>query len=618
MSPSPILIFLILGVVQKPIAQATVFVPNCSLPQISTNFVAGPNIRGTLSILWNCLSIIVLCAWNIQHLNIPSRRPYSDPSGNKHGWFRRSWWGLIDTATALRWMALTIVVPEYIMGKALSERLAAASSLMSLRSQFDEEMEMVHAYVMNMDGYYLDFSDLEFSGAKDSKINSPGSIGLTSTLVDYSGVHFSGLQVDKHSGLHQDVVKESNKLGKDCLAVSPNSKAAKDNKISIIEEGSSKDNNRGIVRSFESVCEAKAHVEKMPAPASANHSAQIQPPQALRHNKSETGPQPASSAPVQQIASSTFSVFQRLNLSRFKQEAWALTALQLLNAKSFKLYRELPPASSQDLEALSKSDSIVKFLTILQISWLIIQLIVRYQNELLSSQLEITTLAFSVCSMITYAILWNRPRGITTRYRVKATKVPKEDEIISPAIFGPGYLWTWHRFREREDEGLHLMPIPNDAGHAVDVRHLFSGYENTFVLRTLIEWLRYNHPAVVSVIVGSVLGGTIFGGLHCLAWNFSFPTHTELVLWRTCSILTTILPPLSVYFNIQWSYYNGWAEPEEGTAARRLHGRVLLVCFIIPYILARLFLLFEIFWTLFFLPPDAFVDTWPGVFLIWG
>jgi hypothetical protein len=35
MSPSPILIFLILAIVQKPIAQATVFVPNCSLPQIS-------------------------------------------------------------------------------------------------------------------------------------------------------------------------------------------------------------------------------------------------------------------------------------------------------------------------------------------------------------------------------------------------------------------------------------------------------------------------------------------------------------------------------------------------------------------------------------------------------
>jgi hypothetical protein len=214
MSPSPTLVFFVLGVFQKPIAQATIFIPNCTSPQISTNFVAAPNTRGTLSILWHCLSIIILCTWNIQHLNIPSRRPYSDPSGNKHGWLRRLWWGIVDTATALRWMALTIIMPEYIMGNALSERLAAVSSLMSLRSQFGEEMEMVHAYVMNMGGYYLDFTELQFFGVEVSKINGSGSTGLSSTLVDYSGVHFSGHQVDNHPRIHQGSAKAPRKIGR--------------------------------------------------------------------------------------------------------------------------------------------------------------------------------------------------------------------------------------------------------------------------------------------------------------------------------------------------------------------------------------------------------------------
>jgi hypothetical protein len=618
MSPSPTLVFFVLSVFQKPNAQATVFIPNCTSPQIGTNFVAAPNTRGTLSILWNCLSIIILCTWNIQHLNIPSRRPYSDPSGNKHGWLRRLWWGIVDTATVLRWMALTIIMPEYIMGRALSERLAAVSSLMSLRSQFGEEMEMVHAYVMNMGGYYLDFTELQFFGVEVSKINGSGSTGLSSTLVDYSGAHFSGHQVDSHPRLHQGSAKAPRKIGKNCLATSSSSRSTKNNKISIAEEAIAEIGEDSIERTCKLVCEAKTHAEEFSAPASPCPSRQLQSPQEPVRSQSGPDPQHVTRSSVQKTTPNSLSVFQRLNLLRFNHEAWPLTALQLLSAKGFKLYRDLPPVSPQDLEALSKSDSLVKFLTILQISWLIIQLIIRYHNKLISSQLEIATLSFSVCSMITYAILWDRPRGLTTRYRVKATRIPKDDEIISLATFGPGYLWTWHRFPGREDEGLHLMPIPNDASHAVDVRYLFSGHENTAVLKTLVEWLRYNHPAVVSVIVGSVLGGTIFGGLHCLAWNFSFPTHTELVLWRTCSILTTILPPLSVYFNIQWSYYNGWAEPEEGTTARRFHGPILLVCFIIPYILARVFLLFEIFWTLFFLPPDAFVDTWPGVFLVWG
>ena len=47
----------------------------------------------------------------------------------------------------------------------------------------------------------------------------------------------------------------------------------------------------------------------------------------------------------------------------------------------------------------------------------------------------------------------------------------------------------------------------------------------------------------------------------------------------------------------------------------RLGRAIAFICvggFLVPYILARLFLLVEIFRTLGFLPPHAFVDTWSG------
>jgi hypothetical protein len=46
-----------------------------------------------------------------------------------------------------------------------------------------------------------------------------------------------------------------------------------------------------------------------------------------------------------------------------------------------------------------------------------------------------------------------------------------------------------------------------------------------------------------------------------------------------------------------------------------LKGAIAFFCvvvFLVPYILARFFLLVEVFRTLCFLPPDAFVDTWSG------
>ncbi|KAG2104337.1 uncharacterized protein F5147DRAFT_703936 [Suillus discolor] len=35
---------------------------------------------------------------------------------------------------------------------------------------------------------------------------------------------------------------------------------------------------------------------------------------------------------------------------------------------------------------------------------------------------------------------------------------------------------------------------------------------------------------------------TIFGGIHCLAWPFTFVTHEEQLLWRICALAITGIP----------------------------------------------------------------------------
>jgi len=44
-------------------------------------------------------------------------------------------------------------------------------------------------------------------------------------------------------------------------------------------------------------------------------------------------------------------------------------------------------------------------------------------------------------------------------------------------------------------------------------------------------------------IVG-VLAATIFGGVHCIAWSFQFPSLAERVLWRMSSVAITCLPAI--------------------------------------------------------------------------
>ena len=42
----------------------------------------------------------------------------------------------------------------------------------------------------------------------------------------------------------------------------------------------------------------------------------------------------------------------------------------------------------------------------------------------------------------------------------------------------------------------------------------------------------------------------IFGALHCIAWNFHFPSHIEQLLWRIGSLTITLIPSIPVVFTL--------------------------------------------------------------------
>lgn len=268
-------------------------------------------------------------------------------------------------------------------------------------------------------------------------------------------------------------------------------------------------------------------------------------------------------------------------------------------ARKLGLIHSLPQVSGRSLEAFSKADTLVKLLTLVQVSWLIVQLIVRKIARLPSSQLEIAALAFSASSILTYLLYWNRPQGVETIWRMKASKLPTKKELESLMNFRPRYMWELSRSESSIDGNYDLVPIPNDI----------YGQDAHFV------W-------------GVIIGGTVFGGLHCFAWNFYFPTPVEALVWRICSILTTVVPLASFPFfhwleflfksvlvlanNIRW--VRNLVE-KDLDIAKFLDWNVVLIIIYVP---ARLFLMIEIFRTLFFLPPGAFIDTWSGTFPHWG
>lgn len=293
-------------------------------------------------------------------------------------------------------------------------------------------------------------------------------------------------------------------------------------------------------------------------------------------------------------------------MSRLKHTMWALDGSQLAYARGEGIITYLPSVSATELDALNKGDALVKLLAIVQVLWLIIELISRKVAGLPSSQLEIAALAIAACSFITYLLFWSRPQGVKTVMKIPAARFPTTKDLEYLSRNGPRYLWTGPRmFQLRTSPEKDLVPIPNDS--LLDVWNIVPYGRDSRIYR-----LTGGNEEVLSLTIGAIVGGTIFGGLHCLAWRFDFPTRQEMITWRVCSVLITALPILSIPPLSVWARYNGIELDQKRIPSRKrnLLAASLLICFFLPYILSRLFIMVEILRTLFFLPPEAFIETW--------
>ncbi|KAJ6573038.1 hypothetical protein DFH09DRAFT_916169, partial [Mycena vulgaris] len=88
--------------------------------------------------------------------------------------------------------------------------------------------------------------------------------------------------------------------------------------------------------------------------------------------------------------------------------------------------------------------------------------------------------------------------------------------------------------------------------------------------------------------------GSIFGAIHCAAWNTNFPSTDEKWMWRACSLMVTAIPVLvAAFFVLDFTMENDMITTILGA---------ILAAAIPSYIILP-------FATLHTLPPGAFADV---------
>jgi hypothetical protein len=103
--------------------------------------------------------------------------------------------------------------------------------------------------------------------------------------------------------------------------------------------------------------------------------------------------------------------------------------------------------------------------------------------------------------------------------------------------------------------------------------------------------------------------GTVFGLIHCAAWNAHFPSLAELLIWRSCSLVIATIP-FAITLVFIWALKPGPLMPlmyPTGGKFMLAAGRIIAVIASAAYIAARLILVALSFATLRALPDRAFV-----------
>ncbi|MCJ1322002.1 hypothetical protein MMC15_007347 [Xylographa vitiligo] len=259
------------------------------------------------------------------------------------------------------------------------------------------------------------------------------------------------------------------------------------------------------------------------------------------------------------------------------------------------------------IEDRSKADGIAKLFTIVQTGWFILQCLARLIQHISITTLELSTVAFVVCTIGTNIMWWAKPKDVFVPIVVKIDcTLEGLLAMAGPQILDPiseATNWKWSPLEKFDD----LRP-----NFLVDVGQ-YLPRTSSFELSQPAQKLRFRNDRLPPLERDWLLGqflmvlSLFFGAVYVAGWNISFPTRAEQIVWRICTVM---LFSLVVAF---WAVDAGVELHERQknvSVADKLAVtpiRMVLYTFIcLVYVIIRLYILIEPFVGLRSLPAVAF------------
>lgn len=491
-------------------------------------------------------------------------------------------------------MLFNLLAPEILVSQAISDRLSVQTHRKSFRRWSETDgvtWTSTHTYFANMGGFAISFKPDEENISRARDVEEGGS----SLYRSSSAPELKGVQKPSPTASHKDFEEKQARVpcqndvepGYEPVpgSTNPPLEAEDDSDLpnQVREDLKSLSSGPFSAQAWEdSIASLSCRIGDIDWRLDTHHSDLVQ--RALH-----TVSQRHFTSPGQQVRFAQSYRDWCRNLCALRGDLWVVDATQLLLARELGIISRLPDVTEDCIEDRNKGDLFVKVVSISQIGWFVAQLIARLSQRLPTSQLEITTLAFCLCSGIAYALLLDKPKDATSSITIRAARRPETpEEMIRLALLGP--------VRSLSDfgrKGQHPC-IANDSLHL------------GFDLETQVEGSsRVIFPGWAAAVF-------VFGAAHCIAWRFDFPTAAERVLWRASSVVTIAAPVILVLEHMRSRWVRGRVGHTSSLPLKILVAPILSWPVMLLYGASRLYVFVEAFRSLAFLPPAAFVDSWPN------
>jgi len=299
----------------------------------------------------------------------------------------------------------------------------------------------------------------------------------------------------------------------------------------------------------------------------------------------------------------------------FREVPGTLSLLRFQDLHRFSKI-SLPLITEDDIKDRSKGDLISKTIFVLQMAWFAIQCLARGWQHITLTEVELVTLAIAIVNVAICYFWLDKPLGV--QYAVPLYLSGQEPAKLSPRhniglVEELGLLSSevFHRVGRYFADALHdekgkkfyplrcITLLPLKLVIYKPIRYF--GIASLRTIQTTAFDPYSDHPpmfyappveqqqslALVFVILPFV--AVLFGGIHCFAWNFTYPTPMEQTLWRIGSVVITVAP-IPLILGYAWNTRMS-ATSDEKTFTHKFFER-LLSALLTLYLLARLMLLY--------------------------